>query len=93
MLRRNSIEIKDTPLEIVAKASAIYAQQIKNSRDVAPSTANRRVIALKGFLKFLTEKDYIAAESVPQEGLKVKRIQGGAQANVKWLKEEEVKNM
>lgn len=63
-----------------------YAQQIKNSRDVAPSTANRRVIALK----FLTEEDYIAAESVRQEGLKTKKIQGGLQANVKWLKEDEV---
>ncbi len=83
----------DTPLGIAAKASAIYAQQIKNSRDVAPSTANRRVIALKGFLKFLTEKDYIAAESVPQSGLKTKKIQRGAQGNVKWLKEEEVKKI
>ena len=60
----------DTPLGIAAKASTIYAQQIKNSRDVAPSTTNRKVIALRGFLKYLTEQNYIAAERVPQEGLK-----------------------
>lgn len=57
----------------MAKSSAIYAQQINNSRDVAPSTANRRVIALRGFLKFLVDNEYIAAESIPQEGLKTKK--------------------
>lgn len=79
-----------TPLENAAKVSTIYAQQIKNSRDVAPSTANRRVIALRQFLSFLVEKEYIAAEDKPEEGLKTKKIQGGTQANVKWLKKEEV---
>ena len=80
----------DTPLEVVVNASAIYAQKIKNSMDVAPTTSTRRVIGLRGFLNFLTEKDYIAAEIIPQEGLKTKKILGGVQANVKWLKSEDV---
>lgn len=33
----------DAPLEIAAKASAIYSHQIKNSRDVAQSTTNRNL--------------------------------------------------
>ncbi len=76
----------DITLGIVAKASETYAQQIKNSRDFAPSTANRRVSTLRNVLKFLTEQDYISAETIPQEGLKTKKIQVGAQADVKWLK-------
>lgn len=82
-----------TPLEMAAKVSAIYAQQIRDSRDIAPSTANRRIIALRGFLAFISEKGYVSSDSIPQAGLKTKKIQGGLQASVKWLNEEDVKKI
>lgn len=63
-----------------------YAEFLKTSGKVAPTTANRRIIALKQFFSFLHDKEHMLTN--PSDDLSIKAIQKGNTPN--WLSREEV---
>ena len=78
-----------TPSDIGRITVKDYAQFLKTSGKVAPSTANRRIISLKAFFSFLHESDVIPSN--PTTDLTTKAIQ--RQNNVKWMTRDEVSRL
>ncbi len=63
-----------------------YAQHLKMSGEVKPTTVNRRIISLKSFFKYLHDTNRIPTN--PATDIKVKRIQ--RQNETRWLTRNEV---
>ncbi|GAB6181779.1 tyrosine recombinase XerA [Desulfotomaculum defluvii] len=78
-----------TPGEIGRVVIKDYAQFLKTSGEFAPATANRRIISLRAFFKYLTDKGVITSN--PTTDVKTKSIQ--AQNEVKWLTRPEVSKL
>lgn len=73
-----------------------YAAEVKKSLDVKTTTANRKVIALRQFFHFVwisPEYNHIIGGSDPMAKVKIKKVQGGGQHSVKWLKREDVEEI
>jgi len=87
--KKKDLILKDsTILESAGQSFVQFATSIKKSPKYAPTTTNRRIISIRKFFEFLYEDKYITTKY--GNNITMKKVQGGNQGAVKWLKREEV---